>query len=57
MTSWGGMLYPVLPQAESTLGNTKLTIGSLSKRKKNLHVFFPVESIGIISFLKLQNFC
>ena len=34
------MLYPVLPQAESTLDSTKLTIVSLSKRKKNLPVFF-----------------
>ena len=25
--------------------------------KKNLPVFIPVESIGIISFFKLQNFC
>ena len=44
-------LYPVLPQAASTLDRTKLTIGWLSKWKKNLPVFFPVESIGIISFL------
>ena len=34
------MLYPVLPQAESTLDSTKLTIVSLSKRKKNLPVTF-----------------
>ena len=34
------MLYPVLPQAESTLDSTKLTIVILSKRKKNLPVFF-----------------
>ena len=34
------MLYPILPQAESTLDSTKLTIVSLSKRKKNLPVFF-----------------
>ena len=57
MTSRGEMLYPVLPQAESMLGSIKLTIVSLLKRKKNLLVFLPVESIGIISFLKLQNFC
>ena len=36
----GEMLYPVLPQAESALDSTKLTIVSLSKRKKNLPVFF-----------------
>ena len=40
MTSRGEMLYPVLPQAESTLDSTKLTIVSLSKRKKNLPVTF-----------------
>ena len=51
------MLDPVLPQAESTLDSTKQTIVSLSKQKKNVLVFFSVESIGIISFLKLQNFC
>ena len=33
------MLYPVLPQAEFTLDSTKLTIVSLSERKK-LPVFF-----------------
>ena len=57
MTSRGEMLYSVLPQAESTLDSIKLTIVSLFKRKKNLPVFFPVESIGIINFVKLQNFC
>ena len=41
------MLYPVLPQAESTLDCTKLTIGWLSKRKKNLPVFF-LSAIPII---------
>ena len=40
MTSRGEMLNPVLPQAESTLDSTKLTIASLSKRKKNSPVFF-----------------
>ena len=40
MTSRGEMLYSVLPQAESTLDSTKLTIVSLSKRKKNLAMFF-----------------
>ena len=35
------MLYPVLPQTESTLDSTKLTFVLLSKRKKkNLPVFF-----------------
>ena len=34
MTSRGQMLYPVLPQAESTLDSTKLTIVSMSKRKR-----------------------
>ena len=33
-------MYPVLPQTESTLDSTKLTIVSLSKRKRNLPVFF-----------------
>ena len=40
MTSRGEMLYPVLPQAESTVDSTELTIVSLSKRKKKLPVFF-----------------
>ena len=40
MTSRGEMLYPVLPQAESTLDRTKLTIVLLSKWEKNLPVFF-----------------
>ena len=42
MTSRGEMLYPVLPQAEFTLYSTKLTIESLSKRKKKLPMFFIV---------------
>ena len=41
------MLYPVLPQAESTLDSTKLTIVSLSKRKKIYACFF---------FLRFQLF-
>ena len=40
MTSRGEMLCPVLHQARSTIDSTKLTIVSLSKRKKNLPVFF-----------------
>ena len=48
MTSRGEMLYPVLPQDdESTLDSTKLTIVSLSKRNKNLPVFF-LFSIPIV---------
>ena len=34
------MLYPVLPQAESTLDSTKLTIVSLSEWKENLLALF-----------------
>ena len=41
------MLYPVLPQAESTLDSIKLTIVSLSKRKKNVLVFF-ISAIPIV---------
>ena len=44
MTSRGEMLYPVLPTAESTLDSIKLTIVSLSERKKNLPVFFTFSS-------------
>ena len=41
------MLYPVLPQVESTLDSTKLTIVSLSKQKKIYLCFF---------FLRFQLF-
>ena len=47
MTSRGEMLYPVQPQVESTLDSTKLTILSLSKRKKIYPCFF---------FLRFQLF-
>ena len=40
MTSRGEMLYPVLPQAESTLDSIKLTVVSLFKQKKFTLVLF-----------------
>ena len=53
MTSREEILYPVLPQAESTLDSTKLTIVSLSKKKKNLPMFF-LFAIPIV-YVKLSK--